>query len=68
VKVRYWFRLISGPYFSSSASSYDELMAEWFILSNAFKGWTLTEIQNLSHRERANWIEVSKEYRKAVSG
>ena len=39
---------------------YEELMAEWKLLTDEYKGWNLTEIQNLSRRERKNWIEVNK--------
>lgn len=33
-------------------------MSEWMLLTNSYTGWTLSEIQNLSKRERKNWIEV----------
>jgi hypothetical protein len=36
------------------------------VLSKEFTGWTLTEIKELSPRERKNWLEVAKEYKKVV--
>jgi hypothetical protein len=41
-------------------------MAEWMALAQRFKGWSLTEIKELSSRERSNWLEVAREYSKAV--
>jgi hypothetical protein len=35
-------------------------MAEWRLISLEFKSWTLTEVQQMSQRERKNWIEVSR--------
>jgi hypothetical protein len=35
-------------------------MSEWLFLTRKFTGWTLTEIQNLSYRERKNWVEIAK--------
>lgn len=35
-------------------------MAEWQIIAQENKGWNLTEIQQMSRRERKNWIEVSR--------
>jgi hypothetical protein len=35
-------------------------MAEWSALSDRHSGWTLTEIKELSWRERTNWIELMK--------
>lgn len=37
-----------------------QLLAEWSALTQIYDGWTLTEIQNLSHRERANWLELAR--------
>jgi hypothetical protein len=36
-------------------------MAEWLALSDRHEGWTLTEIKELSHRERNNWLALAKE-------
>jgi hypothetical protein len=36
-------------------------MAEYLALSDRHQGWTLTEIKELSVRERRNWIEIVKE-------
>jgi hypothetical protein len=36
-------------------------MAEWLALSERHQGWTLTEIKELSVRERKNWLELAKE-------
>jgi hypothetical protein len=54
------FPLISGPYFASNVADYDTLVAEWAALTRSFKGWTLTEIKQLSPRERKNWLEVAR--------
>jgi len=35
-------------------------MAEWTALTRLYEGWTLTEIQQLTNRERKNWLEVVK--------
>jgi hypothetical protein len=35
-----------------------QLLAEWKALTDEYKGWTLTEIKELSHRERKNWLEL----------
>jgi hypothetical protein len=37
-------------------------MTQWLYLTKKFKGWTLTEIQALSHRERKNWIDLAKSF------
>jgi hypothetical protein len=36
-------------------------MAEWLALSDRHEGWTLTEIKELSYRERSNWLALAKE-------
>jgi len=41
-------------------------MSDWKALVVSFTGWSLTEIQNLSHRERHNWLEVAREFGKVV--
>ena len=32
------------------------------ILTKVFTGWSLSEIQELSYKERANWLELAREY------
>jgi hypothetical protein len=41
-------------------------MAEWKALTISFPGWSLTEICELSSRERKNWLEVAREQGKVV--
>jgi hypothetical protein len=41
-------------------------MAEWALLTLSFPGWTLTEIKDMSRRERNNWLEVARELGKVV--
>jgi hypothetical protein len=43
-------------------------MRDWLALTKSFKGWTLTEIKELTPRERQNWLEVAREYGKVVNG
>lgn len=62
--MRWWFRLTSEGCFASRAENYTELMSEWLFLTKKFKGWTLTEIQNLSYRERKNWVDLAKAFMK----
>jgi len=57
---RSWFQLVLELCFSSSLKSYPELLAEWVAISDYYSGWTLTEVQGLSSRERFNWLEVAK--------
>jgi hypothetical protein len=35
-------------------------MAEWKKLTELYKGWTLTEVKELSPRERDNWLKISQ--------
>jgi len=49
------------PYFVSNTTDYSTLLAEFMALSDRHPGWTLTEIKELSVRERRNWIEIAKE-------
>jgi hypothetical protein len=35
-------------------------MFEWASLTIGFSGWSLTEVKEMSPRERANWIQVAK--------
>jgi len=35
-------------------------MAEWVALTVSYSGWTLADIQNMSSRERTNWLEIAK--------
>jgi hypothetical protein len=55
------FPLTWGPYFGSSLTPYPKLMAEWSAISDRHPGWTLTEVQSLSFRERTNWLTLVKE-------
>jgi hypothetical protein len=41
-------------------------MDEWKLLTLSYSGWTLTEIRELSSRERKNWLEVAREHGKVV--
>jgi len=41
-------------------------MTQWKTLVDAYPGWTLKEIKELSPRERLNWLEVAREYGKVV--
>lgn len=41
-------------------------MREWTLLVTSFPGWTLTETRELSPRERANWVEIAREFGKVV--
>lgn len=35
-------------------------MAEWKLLADEYRGWSLRDIQGMSRRERQNWIEASR--------
>lgn len=35
-----------------ATSDYDQLWAEYLLLTSEFTGWSLTEIRSLAHRER----------------
>jgi hypothetical protein len=35
-------------------------------LTRLFKSWTLTEIREMSYRERINWLELARENGKVV--
>jgi len=39
---------------------YIQLITEWKSLVEKYPSWTLTEVQQLSWRERQNWIELSQ--------
>jgi hypothetical protein len=45
-----------------SSIDYRELLSTWMILTKVFTGWSLSEIQELSYKERANWLELAREY------
>lgn len=30
------------------------------MLTHDFTGWTLTEIKEMSHRDRENWLEIAR--------
>jgi hypothetical protein len=40
------------------------MLAEMTAITTEYEGWTLTEIRNLSPRERKNWLEIAKYLRK----
>jgi hypothetical protein len=52
--------------FASNLVSYEDLMKTWAFLSKLYKGWTLTEIRELSYRERLNWLEIARTSGKVV--
>lgn len=54
-------RFLSGPSFASSLAEYELLVREWALISHAFTGWGLTEVKDLSPRERENWLSVAAE-------
>ena len=35
-------------------------MAEWNMIAAEYMGWTLSDIKDMSPRERQNWIEVTR--------
>lgn len=35
-------------------------MYEWSTIAVSFKGWGLSDIKELSPRERQNWLEVAR--------
>lgn len=35
-------------------------MAEWSLLTEEYKSWTLSDIKEMPPRERKNWIEISR--------
>jgi hypothetical protein len=41
-------------------------MRQWAAIATVYSGWSLTEIQALSPRERLNWLEIAKEIGKVV--
>jgi hypothetical protein len=43
-------------------------MREWALIAQSFSGWNLTEIKELSQRERKNWLEVARETGRLVRG
>jgi hypothetical protein len=43
---------------------YGNLVAEWSMLVTTFRGWTLTEIKEMSYRDRKNWLEIANKIRK----
>lgn len=58
---RLWFQLVLELCFASSVTSFFGLMNQWQVLSETYSGWSLTEIKDLSPRERMNWIELARE-------
>lgn len=61
------FRLASELCFGSSIAEYDLLLKAWLLITQAFPGWTLTEIKELTPRERINWLEMARENGKVVT-
>jgi hypothetical protein len=51
---------------SNNIKGYEDLLAEWLVLTHHYTGWTLTEIKDLSPRERTNWIALANELGKAL--
>jgi hypothetical protein len=37
-------------------------MSHWTALTASYKGWSLTEIKDLTYTERKNWLEIAREY------
>jgi hypothetical protein len=35
-------------------------MYEWSTIAVSFRGWGLSDIKDMSPRERKNWLEVAK--------
>jgi hypothetical protein len=52
--------------FASNLVSYESLVYTWASLSRLYKGWTLTEIRDMSYRERLNWLEIARVNGKVV--
>jgi hypothetical protein len=63
---RLWFRLISERCFDSKRTRYQQLFDEWSGLTTAYPGWGLTEIKELSYRERNLWIEMALASKKLI--
>ena len=63
---RLWFRLVSELCFDSRGNLYSGFFTEVLELTTAYPGWTLTEIKELSIRERKNWIEAAVASKKLV--
>lgn len=38
---------------------YETLMRSWSILTRLYQGWTLSEIKELTPRERRNWMDIA---------
>ena len=47
--------------FSKSFVPYETLIRSYDLLSGYYQGWTLTEIRDLSSRERINWLDIIRE-------
>jgi hypothetical protein len=39
---------------------YSALIEQWGLLAEVYAGWTLSEIKDLSPRERLNWLEIAR--------
>lgn len=57
-------RLVSGLSFELSKKTYEDLMFSWAMLVHSYPGWGLSEIKSLTVRERENWLEMARFYRK----
>jgi hypothetical protein len=66
VVERLWFRLVSELCFESRVTPYTLLFEEWTALTEAYSGWSLTEIKSLSPRERKNWLDAAVFNKKLV--
>ena len=60
MKARLRYPLVWVPCFDSSLNSYIQVFTEWAAISELYSGWTLSEIKDMSPRERGNWIELAK--------
>ena len=49
-------------YLTSKKKRILKLLDHYEILTRTFTGWTLTEIKNLSVRERQNWLERAQRF------
>jgi hypothetical protein len=66
VAERWRFRLVSELCFGSRFVPYELLVGEFRALVTAYSSWSLTEIMELSYRERKNWLEIAREDGKLV--
>jgi len=50
--------------FAYREKDYENLLDQYEVITRTFTGWSLTEIKQLSVRERLNWLERSKRGRR----